>query len=838
MSSKTILIIAIISLMTIVSFQALAAEQSDAADIDPKKIPDAIIIQGDVVLQEDKVYDDESNIVFLSGTNLDIGDHTIDFGSKTNLYFLSPVTIVSEGGHLKIGEETTIVSLDDIIPKIRSGYTVSFEGTLSYTDSVYGKGNGAVTFVPSGEDSCIHIESAKRTILVDNPGLKITKTKNLVETTILFTEITTITDTLGEDGTLLSTSTVVYIAGSEDPVVISLSKSGQEIRKLDITEITSHEHYMLSNNDSYTDIKGIGPNSVSLDENYILHMETAADTLVTERYKAGAFDGSLTFTNIKIKAKIDVEKIIQSILDEGISIDVAIEVPITVDFTADSLDVMDDGRNVTKHITDIHVKIDEMDSEKYSFLATFKNEGTTYTITATDAVFESFGLSLQWVLGTKVSMAEVNMDAVTESGDKSCVRMKDVSLILNDLDLKKLYYIYAGNGELNLQNLIDYSDRVQLQFSEMKYDRDGDDNMDVIVHGFDGIICKDTIGLNTLTLMFEDLFVRTDRGISGAKVIVNDTQLNLQTSGSLTECLEAFYRGVTFTTDSQTEIQISNAGFRIEDVNGTDDIVVACGKNSPTSPNYMTLVVSLTHIMHTDETEVQTKLSAPGYDVGFKRDTVFTDPPGRANFTILAHDPSGSFDLIYGDDIDFSLLFNCPWQLDVYYYDIEFQIDVIGASLNLSHGKLDVKGYDQSKEGLLDVFFDLIQKDFTMDSRFDLNANDIVIYKENRSVVYETYSDAEFEAKKAHVDLKREDMLTIGLDRLSLNFVTSDGSVMDKQLKHLDINKDLAGRVPEKSFLEKYANYLIALFGLTSLVLLVIILYYRLKSPELFKLKE
>lgn len=65
-----------------------------------------------------------------------------------------------------------------------------------------------------------------------------------------------------------------------------------------------------------------------------------------------------------------------------------------------------------------------------------------------------------------------------------------------------------------------------------------------------------------------------------------------------------------------------------------------------------------------------------------------------------------------------------------------------------------------------------------------------------------------------------------------------DGSELDRELKHLDVVRDLSGAEPEPSFIEKNAMYLLIAFSSISSVLVIVLIYLRIKKPEMLQLTE
>ena len=158
--------------------------------------------------------------------------------------------------------------------------------------------------------------------------------------------------------------------------------------------------------------------------------------------------------------------------------------------------------------------------------------------------------------------------------------------------------------------------------------------------------------------------------------------------------------------------------------------------------------------------------------------------------------------------------------------------------LGLTHGDLYIDGYDYTKEGIVSMFEKLSTNSFVLSCRASLAVESIVIFKDERKTVYDFYRDVELGIRELTIDVKVNESRIISLDKMQLYLVYSDDSILDRTINHLDVTKDLVEQKKDPTFLEENANYFTIGFSAVSGLILLILIYLRIKKPELFRFRE
>ena len=138
---------------------------------------------------------------------------------------------------------------------------------------------------------------------------------------------------------------------------------------------------------------------------------------------------------------------------------------------------------------------------------------------------------------------------------------------------------------------------------------------------------------------------------------------------------------------------------------------------------------------------------------------------------------------------------------------------------------------------MIKMFEAMMNNNFLISTRIAYNSTDMSVYKDERETLFAEYKDTDLDVRELSVDLKRGDNLGITIDRFSLNTIMPDGSLYERNLKHLDVNRDLSGVEPVDDFKE-IARYLTFIFAFISVVLIVIIIYFRIKKPHFFQFSK
>ena len=478
-------------------------------------------------------------------------------------------------------------------------------------------------------------------------------------------------------------------------------------------------------------------------------------------------------------------------------------------------------------------------SDPYLVL-TYHEEDETKTLTISGVEMESFGLSSGFKLDIQAYVKSITFVTKSPDGEDASLRIDNSTISADNLDISQLYTIYSKTGQIKLQDLLDNSDGFGFDSEHVtinKIDSNGEHHMSaegVSIHAE-----KDLRGYNTLSIRFALMEGCGPYEEHMWNYTVQQSEIYIESSGLLSECIDAFFEKIDFSSDAYAQIRLSSSGFTVGYKEEADVVNITLSKMSDKSPSYATAFISINHSTYEDKTDFSGTLSATGYNVAISRHKTYEDPAGELNFLLDIKNVLGSFNLSYGEQIGFGLDLKALWSLDYSYYGIEFQVDGGETELSASHGIISVAGYDPKKEGVINMFEDMMDEDYIVDTRLAFNSDDIIVYRDNRSEVYLQYDNLEADAKEIIIQMVQDVNMHIRLIEANIYYLETDGTEFKKNFDVLDIDRDLKENdEPEPSVVEKYYKEFMIGLASISLILLIAIIYHRVKNPVHFKYIE
>lgn len=836
MSKTTLILIAAFAMMLCL------VPLNDQSDADIRTMSHGVVtISGDVTLTEDRTFDDGSTITVAVGTKLDISTYTMDFGAGSNVIFLGKTTIISQYGKIVMGEGSSFILVGAVLPGMPDKVTYTFDGTVT-VDNTGIMGSGAtVAFVPDTDDHAICVSWKTTDMHINDPKFTYKYSANSSSNTGTTTEIVSfstadIVETSYDDGKMISVNTIKVVAyDTETTMETTVTTNGAVNSKMRFSEIKSTTHYEDSDVTSMLHITGMGITTIAGNSDFIATLDSSAINILIERTTAGTTDSKTTFTTTTLNAELDLTEV-QKLLfpDEGEGVDIIRY----MEFTARTGTIEKASSDKVTSITDLTLTIDGRDTATNFLTLEFTEDNVVNTVVAGKADVTSMAITRSLVLDLDAAIPYVKIDRTREGSCIQHIDVEELAIFTDNLDVMSLYTIYSKEGKLTIQQLLDYSEKLSVSASTLREDSDGDGRTDTTALGLGAVLEVDTRGKNTATVYFDELTTQAEYGASMADVHVDKTEIYMESEGSLSDCLDAFTKGIHFTDDAHSEFQLYNAGFVVIYPDEKGSYTIQSTKSSDSSPKYASLTMSIDYSKYLSETTIKGNVSAVGYTFILQREASYTDPEGTASVDFRTTDLSGAFSMAFKDGMSFSANLYMPWILDVTYYDIVFRIIGDDASLTLTHGNLAIDGYDYANEGILAMLDKMAHNDFSLDTRVSLTATDMEVYKDSHEVALNSFSDVELEIRNVSVVLKREDSLKASLERTRLSLAYEDGSELDRELKHLDVVRDLSGAEPEPSFIEKNAMYLLIAFSSISSVLVIVLIYLRIKKPEMLQLTE
>ena len=431
----------------------------------------------------------------------------------------------------------------------------------------------------------------------------------------------------------------------------------------------------------------------------------------------------------------------------------------------------------------------------------------------------------------------------TDVGTSLKFVMEDLVIDMSGFDIKTVYDIIAETKTISVQQLIDSSNSLGMSVASISADIDSDDAYDATLSNVRASLSKSILGQNTTSFGFEDLVTTIELEKGTVDVHSGASEAVIITEGSITECIDAFLYGVDFSTETRAEIHLSNESLLVEYKNGENYLSIVNEKMFATSPQYVTMVLSMEYSDYKDTTSLSGRLSSIGHSIVLYNNSVVNDDGGIVYLTLEIDEVSGGFEVDYAEDVSLSANLYMPWKIDFSYYDVEFKIESSDSLTSLTHGTLDVDGYDQKEEGLLAILPAIKDSDFTYETRALLSSGDMSVYGNDGTTVLSSYGNTEIGIKKALVDLKRGDVLNVALEKLDLSITDQDGKVTEKSLDRLDVTKDVSGAMPEEGWVEKNSLLLAIVFLAAATVMIGYMVRYHMKKskdsdPEDSELKE
>ena len=811
-------------------------DPSDAA----KEI--VIDIKGEVTLTEDITYKDGSVIVIHKDAVLDIGEFTIDFGSKSAVTIIDKATFVSSGGTIVFGEQTLVVLIGAQFSPLEEELRISFDGSVLAGGIPMIKDGSQLKFTPK-DDNNVYFSWGDCRVIVQDPYASHTLTTNGVEYKVDFNKLTYITKSYDDSGKLYFVETAeVYSDLSRDAMYLRIPILDNPRAKFDVTEMTITKEYLKSGVVDTTRITDIGPTTMVIDSELIMELNASAGKMVSDKTKGDELVERSVFTDIDLYLKADFmiikfllkQQSIEPVKDPDIIKKLNISA-VTGEFY--------DAEEKERYMEHLYLTIDASEEAEWFLVAGFTEDDEVNTLKAGKAQFDSFGLTTDYKLTLDVNVPVAVYSK--ESGDTTTFRadMFITHLVTENLDLAELYTIYSSTGELTLQELLDYSGIVKGEVNYLIIDFDGDGEADIESKELYAVLEQDAREHNTLTARFKNLEAETSeedekRGHTVTTYKLQESMVYLDTKGDIDEVIGAFTKGINFSADTVAEIQLSNSGFYVVSESESDRFEAEGKALSESSPANMTLSVSMTYSTYEDRTTLTLKANAVGYVIVLKDTVQHTDPVGTTDLVMDLTELTGDLDLTFDSKVSYAMGIHMPWDLSVVHYDVDFRLVNEDSDIDLTHGELAVKGYDPKNEGILAIIDDIRDNDFTVKGRLLFTSSELILSRDSVKV-FNTYSDVELSIRNIVFDLHR-DTKTADLDmlRIVMDLIDSDGKEHEKSLGKLNIHIDRSGTEPEPSIMESTAKMMTILFSVAIVELFIALIILRIRRSHLFKFNE
>lgn len=811
-----------------------------SADVKQNTSEKTATLSGDVVLTKDMKFSANTVVTVENGTNIDANVYDLIFMEGCSIIVKGDMTLSCHGGSVRMGENCVMMVCDLVFPAIDRGIVYTFDGQIVVDDSPLSEDGSVMKLVPSGDDHCLHATMDDTILSAEDPEMHFIVNKDGAEVKIGFATLSSVTKKYSE-GELIQTSTVTVIPKNPSFALgFIVDLDGVRVKELDPKEIHSVTVHEGTGAIDKVDILGIGHTSFRQTNHDTVEVKTSAEQVIFTKESDGKVDSETVFDTNYLEFEVDEKAIMDDLLEmvkfhKIVGSENALK---RLYYTADSETTTDSSGMVVSYCTDIVLNINGDGSTNYYMTLTFKQGDDKFSLSCDQAVIKTFGITSNIDIDLDMTIPKLVAEKRSPEGLLYKVTSDDTRLQLTDFGLMALYDIYARNGKVTVQEILDNSERVFVASSQLDLDINGDGAIDIEFGGAEALICENSRGMNTLTVGMKAFDIQGPYKDGNGKIHLDNAQIYMESNGSVTEVIDAFTSGIHFTTDVHADIQINISGISVEYEERAISMGLATAPRSQTSPASMLISLTLEHSMYSDTTTLDGDVSTIGYELTLERHEDFLKPRGSQDLVLHTYDLSGSFRAVYGDKVEFQADMHTDLLLEVTHYDIEFQVEVADSTLSINHGLLDVEGYDSTQEGMLAVINDMSNHDFKVSARLAMVAKAIRIYKDSGTVLNNEFFDPDISVKEASLELLRGDHRLITLDRFELSVLKSDDTLYERTIDHLDMYKDLSGKPVEPSFLEEYSKYLLAIFVIVSGSLVVLLLYFRFKRPELFRFNE
>ncbi len=820
-----------------------ALTDSSYADVS-EEYDEHIRIAGDYTLTEDRTFGDKTEITILGKTTIDLSTYTLDFGNESKIIIIGSLVVSSNNGSMIVGEKTSLVMIGVAIPGFDERITYTFDGELMFDKDLIRSGETGIKYQPHGQDPALHMSWANTTMAVCDPALSIGiisegLLEKGIEAKIRFSTADIHIDNYEEEVLISTEDTHVETNNSYEALdIVIMAREQPVIQSVDINKVESVNRYQETDVKTVSIFDDIGPTKITMDENKIQTVSTHVSKMTSERYIGDELRYRENSNNVSVTFEADPSVLVALIMPTGGDGKVLTDILRYLEVTIESVDMYDYDDQEQRHLGDIVIKVDNIDAEASIISMTMVDieNQDSYDIKVSKVSFNSFDMSKNLVINTDMFAEHMRIDKDSQTQPYN-ITLESISVKASNLNIKELYSTYCRTGTMEIQQLLDNCDRLEVGFGLLEYDDGEGEDADVKVYDGLGLLCVDTRGQNTGTFSFSNLQASIAQENDLIEMELQNTRLYVESNGSLTECLNAFTKGINFTTDAHSQIQLTNDGIDLKYTRNDDTMEVHTGKVSPSSTS-LSVVVTIDHSTYQNATMFKFDISSIGYNINVLFHNKYDDPEGTSDIALHTTDLTGSVDFTFGDSISFKADLNTPWSVDFNYYDIEFQAEGKDMVLGLNHSDLVIDGYDYTEQGFFDMFKCLSENNFTLSCRISFSEEHITIYKEQRTILYDQYDDVELDIRELFVDLVLKEHRNVSLDKLHLSLVYSNGSTLDRTVRHLDVFKDLSDPDNSRPFFEDFATYMTVTSAVISAVMILAIIGLRIRNPEMFKFRE
>jgi len=817
------LIIAIAILAAVLAPAALLSSEADADIVD-------VNIGGNVVLEEDTKYGDGLNVLIDPETTLDLNSHTLEFGKDCKIAILGLVDIKCTTGSLVLGKGTIMFADALVIPALTDDMKIEFDGTISI-DRV--DKSLVYSFAPTVEGEGITAEHGdiKSVIKGLEADITLSLSDMALKYNIQFDSLERTEPQYNKKGEHVS-DRIIIVDGGEGGCCrldFTIGLTGFDVTDLEVYEVTVKLVTLDSGETNIIKVSEIGPTSI-VAKGDIRGVKTHIGEFSIVRTENDKVQESRVFKDIVLEADINLANLIEALNPLGTHGNVLAKLSLTC------AEAEIDNGMIKKDLTDIYITLDGSD-DAFALKLGFTDGDDVYSVVADGFDIKSISISTDLRISIEIDVAAMDVVHTRSDVKKAEMKFTNLALSVDELRLKALFAIMEDEGSLSPQIILDNCDRLSLTALSALLDFNGDGHNDLSVREFAIVMEEDARKIDTIT-MSVGVILGSAPLLDGLITLdALDLRLYMEIDGSIAETVDAFLLP-HFTEDTYASIEFDTARFLMAYAKDNELIDLNIYRINESSPKVASMTITLAHSMYNETTTLATNVACLGYNLEFFISKPFEATGDTLEMKFKATDANAAITTSFGEEVTFGANIYMPWTLEFDYDDIEAQFEGKDTSIDISHGVIDVKGYDGKTMGILILPVMMRVSDYTISMRPNISIGELNIYVDSWSELRDQFLDWELGIRNFELTLHRGDSRHIGIKEFDLRLAYPDGSTFKRFIPSLDLDTDLSGGEKPKSWVDENAMTLTYVFTAGCVAVLVAILVVGIRKPHLFKFNE
>jgi hypothetical protein len=255
-------------------------------------------------------------------------------------------------------------------------------------------------------------------------------------------------------------------------------------------------------------------------------------------------------------------------------------------------------------------------------------------VTTTSAVFTRFDLDRHLELSMEVTVGSLIVQKETSGSLTSKISFNNLRLSTEDLELKSFTMMYSRTGTKLIQHLLDSSNRFDLKADSFTLDNNGDGVNDASSESLSVVLSTNTQKLYTMAAECTSFSGSVPLAGHNATIALGRTGLYIESSGSMSQCIDFLITGSDFTSDAHAEIRVNYSGFSLSYPINDGTVSFTDKQASATTPPDSTMMVSLDHSEIRKSTTLSGRLNYIGHSFTAELHKTYAEPSGALDLLL------------------------------------------------------------------------------------------------------------------------------------------------------------------------------------------------------------